>query len=491
MKQTDRWAVAIVAGVVGVMTCTLIAASSSLTYGAVAANRTSTPLIVNATDDIDDGSCDSMHCSLREAINAANNGPGPDTITFDPLVFPPTQVVVIGLGSMLPTIYDDNLTIDASGTQAAIDGSALVGEDTHGFFIQSSGNTLKGIRIHNVPGAGVMVASFSDEGNIAHYNTLDSITVVNSGYGGPPFNGRTDAIWIEAYGDGSTAYHNRVVNCTVENNADDGIEVVSHGRGKADYNAVIGNTVRGNAEVGIEIDAQGPGSASYNIVADNMIEGTNTEGNGGIIVNSHGGGAADGNTIHSNIVVNCRDWGIAVLTWDPGSSASANMVINNTVEHNSDRGIAIHCNGGGTADGNTIDSNTVIENTGLGIHILAWDPGSSASANMVINNTVEHNSDCGIAVDPHSGAVGDGNCIYHNNFIENGYQPRDNGNNTRWDYSGKGNYWSDYTGKDENDDGIGDTPYRIPPKGVDNYPLMTPYTYEQRIYLPVIMKNYP
>jgi hypothetical protein len=44
MKQKDnRWAIAIVAGVVSVMTCVLIAASSNATYGAVLANETLTP----------------------------------------------------------------------------------------------------------------------------------------------------------------------------------------------------------------------------------------------------------------------------------------------------------------------------------------------------------------------------------------------------------------------------------------------------------------
>ncbi|AKB32995.1 cell surface protein [Methanosarcina siciliae HI350] len=46
-------------------------------------------------------------------------------------------------------------------------------------------------------------------------------------------------------------------------------------------------------------------------------------------------------------------------------------------------------------------------------------------------------------------------------------------------YSGyMGNYYSDYTGTDENNDGIGDTPYTIPNDlGTDYYPLMQPYEY--------------
>lgn len=42
-----------------------------------------TTYTVSANDDLDDGKCDAAHCSLREAINAANANPGADLIAFD------------------------------------------------------------------------------------------------------------------------------------------------------------------------------------------------------------------------------------------------------------------------------------------------------------------------------------------------------------------------------------------------------------------------
>ena len=39
-------------------------------------------LVVNTTDDVNDGVCDGTHCSLREAINAANTSPSAITINF-------------------------------------------------------------------------------------------------------------------------------------------------------------------------------------------------------------------------------------------------------------------------------------------------------------------------------------------------------------------------------------------------------------------------
>ena len=44
--------------------------------------RAAAVFTVNSHDDADDGSCDATHCSLREAINAANLTVGADTIVF-------------------------------------------------------------------------------------------------------------------------------------------------------------------------------------------------------------------------------------------------------------------------------------------------------------------------------------------------------------------------------------------------------------------------
>ena len=69
-----------------------------------------------------------------------------------------------------------------------------------------------------------------------------------------------------------------------------------------------------------------------------------------------------------------------------------------------------------------------------------------------------------------------GNQLYHNNFVDNEQHAYDDCNNSWNSTFGEGNYWDDYTGADENSDGIGDTPYNI--SGGDNkdfYPLMEPY----------------
>lgn len=76
--------------------------------------------IVNSSSDTDDGSCSVAHCSLREAINAANANPGIDTISFN---FGGT----ITLATTLPQITDTaGLTISAQPRRLTISGNQAV-----------------------------------------------------------------------------------------------------------------------------------------------------------------------------------------------------------------------------------------------------------------------------------------------------------------------------------------------------------------------------
>jgi len=63
------------------------------------------------------------------------------------------------------------------------------------------------------------------------------------------------------------------------------------------------------------------------------------------------------------------------------------------------------------------------------------------------------------------------NRIFGNSFLENGLNGIDAQRRNWWSNGGRGNYWSDYTGLDENADGIGDDPYDFL---WDAYPLMNP-----------------
>jgi len=83
---------------------------------------------------------------------------------------------------------------------------------------------------------------------------------------------------------------------------------------------------------------------------------------------------------------------------------------------------------------------------------------------LICNNIISHN---GYGIDfENFGSPNKENTIFHNNFEDN-YRQISGGTSGYFYENFEGNYWSDYTGKDANQDGIGDTPY-----GEDLYPLM-------------------
>jgi len=63
------------------------------------------------------------------------------------------------------------------------------------------------------------------------------------------------------------------------------------------------------------------------------------------------------------------------------------------------------------------------------------------------------------------------NIITGNSFLDNGLNGHDPHRRNQWNLDCIGNYWSDYTGYDADEDGIGDIPYYALN---DKYPLMSP-----------------
>jgi parallel beta-helix repeat protein len=143
-------------------------------------------------------------------------------------------------------------------------------------------------------------------------------------------------------------------------------------------------------------------------------------------------------------------------------------ITQNTLENNF-RGIYLY----GSYNNNV--SQNQIRNCKTGLQIV------TETVNIITGNTFENN-ECGIFLE------GSAQIMYHNNFINNQkhvdaqeftslpkYGNPENGKYV-WDngYPSGGNYWSDYTGKDENNDGIGDTPYIVSQyyNNTDYYPLM-------------------
>jgi parallel beta-helix repeat protein len=82
--------------------------------------------------------------------------------------------------------------------------------------------------------------------------------------------------------------------------------------------------------------------------------------------------------------------------------------------------------------------------------------------------------------------ISSNNSFFHNDFKNNTNQVYDDSwqnpsvlqSINVWDdgYPSGGNYWSDYSGTDANNDGIGDSPYVIDANNTDNYPLINPWS---------------
>lgn len=132
---------------------------------------------------------------------------------------------------------------------------------------------------------------------------------------------------------------------------------------------------------------------------------------------------------------------------------------------------------------NIIENNTVSDMIQYGVFMI--DRSSRIVSNKISDileqgvilsgpdNTVTGNTitKCGLGLLILQG----GNILYRNNLIDNQTQAEEGNVKNQWDHDSQGNYWSDYTGKDANGDGIGDIPYPVTPNGVDNYPLMSLY----------------
>ncbi|PVX24966.1 MAG: hypothetical protein CW691_06000 [Candidatus Bathyarchaeum sp.] len=130
---------------------------------------------------------------------------------------------------------------------------------------------------------------------------------------------------------------------------------------------------------------------------------------------------------------------------------------------------------------NNITLNIISENIGSAIFFNA-----SSQQNKVTKNIITGNNFAVLIGDDSSR-----NNFYQNNFVDNnasvgGFSWREHWNTT---YPVGGNYWSDYSGTDNNGDGIGDTEYIVDEINKDYYPLMTPFDVPT-ITVPFILPEY-
>ena len=359
---------------VAVLACALFAVPNAL----------STVYTVNRSDDIDHGICDAvLGCTLRDAINAANNTAGHDDITFQ-----------IGIGGSytispsapLPHINDD-VTIDGT-TQTGYAGAPLItlagwnlGATDPGLYVNSGAPaTIEGLAITRFGGSGIMLEA--DTGG----------SFIKRNYIGLDSNGSTpqpNGIGISVFSAGNTVGGSTLADRNViSGNSQQGIFVKFNG-GNTIQNNYIGTDASGQVarpnSVGIEVQSDANRIGDGNVISGNSGSGVAIASSHNEVLLNYIGTNADGDTALGNPV--------GVQIRGGATPANINEIDRNVISANGS-GVIIAADQPDSTQGNTIwgnfigtaaDGTTALGNSGAGVAI-SMDGG-------IGNNTIGGSSD--------------------------------------------------------------------------------------------------
>jgi CSLREA domain-containing protein len=334
---------------------------------------------VNTTDDVDDGTCDTTHCSLREAINAANSSSFMDIIAFD--IIPKGDpgcsggVCTIQPTTALPPLTDNGIVIDGytqkNATPATrqspavivivIDGTSAP-PPCAGLEVNSSGNTISGLAIGNftygisLQGSGATNNTIT--GNYVGTDASGTLARGNTGYGvgfehAPRYNviggdEPAERNVISGNGEGVVIAHTDTMSNTISGNYI-GIDA-------------SGTLDLGNDHFGILVNSAsystigGDSAGGRNVISGNeddginLIDGANTIIKGNLI-----GTVADGSAMPNGIK------GICVR----GESDDVVIGPDNVIAYNGRHGVEVT---GSTSDNTHITRNSIHSNGGWAIY---------------------------------------------------------------------------------------------------------------------------
>jgi len=314
---------------------------------------------------------DSGPGSLRDAIARAGAG---DAITFDEAIFPPKAPATIYLASALPPLTQYGLAVDGSAAGVVLDGY-YAPTGTNGLELRGSGIVIRGLRIQEFKGRGILIAA-----------SASGCTIGGS----------------RAIGGGPNGQGNQIV--TSGNN---GIEILGSG------NLVVGNDIglkgtipAGNTHNGIAL-WQGASNNTIGVNEQNLRNEIGWNGQNGIWIAGAGStrNRVLGNNIGSTLDGSLARNGLAGVAIQAGASSNdiggTGAGEGNTISRNADNGI--YLSDAGTRLnrilGNTIGVNlTGMSGLGQGNHGIlialgasenSVGDGSSAGTNIISGNEID------------------------------------------------------------------------------------------------------
>jgi parallel beta-helix repeat protein len=331
-------------------------------------------------------------------------------------------------------LFDCNNTVLSNN--AFVDGGLIVYEPRIGNVL--SGNTINGKPLvyleHSsnqiIDGAAQVILTDCSNMIVRNVNTTADLRVTITLFG--TSNTRITNCR------GNVVLRNSHSNTIVDNQLADVGSMVSYSSAAIELSASDNNTIAGNSLLATGSLGVSLLGSSYNNVKGNQISST---GQAGVIIESTIESKPVFNYIHENSI-SCTENGIYLR-----GGARNNFVFKNLI---------------------TDCKNAVML--------------SSGDENTFVGNNISRSMQYAVYF-----AISDDNTFYHNNFVDNakhayeqhefywmGYSTYYSERNM-WDNGEEGNYWSDYTGVDEDGDGIGETPHPVYENFTDRYPLTTPF----------------
>ena len=312
----------------GVATATVTGPEATSEFSGCVEISSSTPqtFVVNSKDDHNDGLCDASDCTLREAVLAAADNVGPDTIHFD---IPGGGLQTIPLTSSLPDI-GSSLTIDGTsepGTPAGHPGIELTDAGSGVWAMRLTGgqSTIRGLIIN---GYAEQIALTGGAGHtiVGNYLATNATTTSTNGGQGVNIDGANDSVI-----GGTAAADRNIIGGTgmgvevaagtdnvIEGNyigvAPDGTTRISNavnGIGLDSDRTMVGGTAAGSGNV-IAVDTNGITIGGGDIASNNVIEG-----------NSIGTTAGEAQVLPEDIGIDLESGQNNEIGVDPGTGTSS------------------------------------------------------------------------------------------------------------------------------------------------------------------------